>query len=227
MPYPSVPQTELAYLLDVEHALAEVAKPPPSLAPPGAREAASMEHALTALERAGMRSGRRESLVRALRVIGIRRPGRFVLGLCSDYRQASWVRTAEGDFNPGYLAADDFESVALLLQTILFYRPDMARLELNAAAILLADKWLEASGHELPAEGPPVLHVAAFHSGGLASERADALRQLATWALTSRSQAESRAGDIESRQREAVTESPSAPSLVDPVPPAAPNEASG
>jgi hypothetical protein len=126
--------------------------------------------------------------VRGLRVIGIRRPCKFILGLQSDYRQANWTRTAERGAETSYLVADDFESVALLLQTILHHRADMSRLELNAMAIVLADKWLEAGGLELPAEGPPMLHLAAFHSGGLASERADALRQLAAWAVPRQAQ---------------------------------------
>ena len=187
----SVPSTELEYLLDVEHALADVVKPPPSLASPGVHEVDSVQRALTALERAGMRAGRRESLVRALRVLGIRRPCKFALGLRGDYRLANWPRTARRGTKATYLVSDDFESVALLLQTILHHRPDRSRQELNIAAILLADKWLEAAGYELPAEGPPVLHIAAFHSGGPAIERADALRQLVAWAQPRQAQAAS------------------------------------
>lgn len=182
MPYQAVPRTELEYLLDVERALAVVIKPPEWLPPPARAQERSVLHALRALRRAGLSKARAAGFVRSLRAIGVQRPGRFIVGLRSDYAQATYRRT--GSTPSPYLAEDEFESVALLLQTILFHRSDMARRELPAAAIVLANIWLEAGGYDLPAEAPPILHIEAFHAGVTVTECADALRQLVAWGKT-------------------------------------------
>jgi hypothetical protein len=194
MPYQAVPKTELEYLLDVERALADVVKPPELMPPPPSRSQESqVAHALRALRRAGLSGARAASFVRSLRAIGIQKPGRFVIALKSDYAQACYRRTVGSE--SAYLAEDEFESVALLLQTLLYHRPDVARRELSEAAVVLAYLWLETAGYELPLEAPPFLHLEAFHAGVTVAECAAALRALVAWGKTSQDSGAADAGE--------------------------------
>lgn len=155
-----------------------VVQPPSQLPPPLIEQSASVQHAIAALRRAGLPAGRAESFVRSLRELGIQKPGRFILGLCSDYKHATVGWSVRGAL---HAPADEFECVAYLLDTILFHRPDMARLELSAAAAMLADDWLEKAGHDLPDEAPGVLYLSAFQAGITTSARAEGLRLLVAW----------------------------------------------
>jgi len=182
MAYRAVPKSELEYLEDVARALSDVVAEPEWMAAPSRGQEASILRAIGGLRRAGFPEVRAAAFVRSLRAIGIQKPSRFVLGLRSDYAKASYRKAGTG---PGtYLAADDYEAVALLLQTVLYLRADMRRRELPAAAIVLANRWLEAAGYDLPNEAPPILHIEAFHAGVTVSECADALRELVAWGRT-------------------------------------------
>jgi hypothetical protein len=180
MAYQAVPKTELEYLLDVERALGDVVSAPESMPPAPSEQQAQLVHALGALRRAGFSKARAARFVRSLRAIGIQKPGRFVVGLRSDYAKANYRRS--GSSQSPYLAEDEFEAVGLLLQTILFHRPDVARRELSIAAAALADSWLEAAGFAMPSEAPSTLHIETFHAGVTASECAAGLRELVAWA---------------------------------------------